>query len=139
MKKMSIWKRIYHGDSRLALSDIGILPDGSLHNPNGYPEDVVRAAVLGAETRRHKTRSKAAREAAETRRRRHEQKVYDIAKQLVLGDGTPIGPRSHCVICGKFLNDPESIARGIGSDCWQVVLSAIRGWSAAFASAERPK
>jgi hypothetical protein len=29
---------------------------------------------------------------------------------------------SRCVLCGKALDDPESISRGIGSDCWQSVL-----------------
>jgi hypothetical protein len=27
------------------LCDAGILPDGTLHNPGGYPDDIVRAAV----------------------------------------------------------------------------------------------
>jgi hypothetical protein len=134
--KHSKWKWIYHANSRF--DDVGILPDGTLHNPNGYPEDLVRAAILRAETKRHERASKAAKQAAETRARRQEKKVYDIARQLTLGDGAPIGPTSHCVICGRSLDDPESIARGIGSECWQAVLSAIRFWSATLAPAERP-
>jgi hypothetical protein len=33
------------------LFDIGILADGSLHNPNGYPESDVRAAIQEAQER----------------------------------------------------------------------------------------
>jgi hypothetical protein len=36
-----------------------------------------------------------------------------------------IGPRGHCYVCGRNLTDLESINRGIGSECWQHVLSAI--------------
>jgi hypothetical protein len=31
----------------------------------------------------------------------------------------------NCEICGRALSDPESIKRGIGSECWQHVLSAV--------------
>jgi hypothetical protein len=41
------------------LFSVGILADGSLHNPNGYPEDVVRAALLAADARHHERRSAA--------------------------------------------------------------------------------
>ena len=36
------------------LYSIGILADGTLHNPNGYPDDVVRAAVLAADARKRR-------------------------------------------------------------------------------------
>jgi hypothetical protein len=41
------------------LFDIGINADGSLHNPNGYPPETVRAAVLAVDARRHERRSQA--------------------------------------------------------------------------------
>jgi len=37
--------------------------------------------------------------------------------------GRGIGERQHCHICGKELSDPVSIARGIGPECWQDILS----------------
>jgi hypothetical protein len=35
------------------------------------------------------------------------------------------GPRAHCYVCGRHLTDPASISQGIGSECWQDVLSQI--------------
>jgi hypothetical protein len=45
-KSMGRYKWVYHDNAR--------------HNPNGYPEDIVRTAVLAADTRRHERRSAAA-------------------------------------------------------------------------------
>ena len=106
------------------LYSVGILADGTLYNPNGYPDELVRTAVLAANARCHERRSKAAKQAAETRRQRTAKQVYAVAKRLTQG-GNPIGPRKNCVICGRGLSDQPSIARGIGSECWQDVLSAI--------------
>jgi hypothetical protein len=103
--------------------DVGILSDGTLWNPNGYPENEVRAAVLDADARRRIRRSNAAKKAAVTRRERHGRLVYSVAKGIV--EGKEYGPRKNCVVCGKGLTDPPSIARGIGSDCWQCILEAI--------------
>jgi hypothetical protein len=36
-----------------------------------------------------------------------------------------IGNSGRCYCCHKYLTDPESIARAIGSECWQRVLSAM--------------
>jgi hypothetical protein len=105
------------------LHHVGILPDGSLHNPNGYPDDVVRAAVLAADARHHTRRSEASKQAAITRRERQERLVYVIAKRIE--QGGHFGPRSKCAICRRVLTYPESIARGIGSECWQGVLEEI--------------
>jgi uncharacterized protein DUF6011 len=52
-----------------------------------------------------------------------EQKVYAAARALV--EGRALGPRDSCAICGKELSDPDSIARGIGAECWQRVLLAM--------------
>lgn len=112
---------VQHGGERLY--DVGVLPDGSLHNPNGYPDDSVRAAVQAAEFIRQQRRSLAAKKAAETRRRRTVKKVHDTAMKTV--QGQQLGPRPNCCICGRGLGDPVSITRGIGSECWQDVLSAL--------------
>jgi hypothetical protein len=74
--------------------------------------------------RRRERRSEAAKRAAVTRARRVQANVYRIADKIIAGGETG-GPSQKCNICGKGLNDTESIYRGIGSDCWQDVLAAI--------------
>ena len=123
---MSRYKWINFNGGRLL--DVGILRDGSLWNPHGYPEPDVRAAVAAADDRRRVRRSASARMAGVTRRIRQEKRVYEIAKRIV--EGQNIGPREHCDICGRGLTDKESIDRGIGSECWQEVLSAIQAQTA---------
>ncbi len=105
------------------LEDVGILADGTLHNPHGYDADVVRRAVLAADERRRERRSIAAQKAATTRQRRRDKKVYEVARQIV--EGHVCGPCATCSICGRGLDDPESITRGIGSECWSDVLGCI--------------
>jgi hypothetical protein len=105
------------------LRNVGILADGTLHNPNGYPEDVVRSAVLAAIEREKKRMSDAAKKAAVTRAIRMERRVYEVDRKLGLGH--KYGPRASCYICGKGLDDQQSIERGIGSDCWQRVMKAM--------------
>lgn len=119
---MTIWRWVRHGDERLY--DVGVRDDGSLHNPNGYPEETVRAAIKAAEERRHLWRSEAAKRAAVTRRRRQERRVYRVVAALRNDERLP-GPARNCFICGKGLDDPQSIERGIGSDCWQAVLTSL--------------
>ena len=58
----SRYKWVNHEGERLY--EVGILADGTLHNPRGYPDDVVRAAVLAADARKHERRSRAAKKAA---------------------------------------------------------------------------
>src|SRR5262245_48508390 len=120
--KPSLYKWV-HAPEGTKLFGVGIFLDGTLRNPYGYPEDVVRAAVLAADERRHKRRSEAAKEAAETRRRRTQARVYQVAKRITSGGS--FGPKQRCVICGKALDDPQSVERGIGSECWQDVLGQI--------------
>ena len=118
---MSTWKRINHEGQQLC--DVGVLVDGTLYNPRGYPEDLVRAAVAAAEGRRNARRSEAAHKAAETRKRRKEKRVYEVADRII--NGHVYGPSRSCVLCGKSVFEPQSIERGIGSDCWQGVMAAI--------------
>jgi hypothetical protein len=120
-----MYRWVYHHNGRdmERLYDVGILADGTLHNPRGYPDDVVRAAVLAADERRHMRRSEAAKKAAVTRAERQRKLIYRIADRIV--SGHDIGPRANCAICGKGLGDPVSIERGIGSECWQSVLSIL--------------
>jgi hypothetical protein len=120
---MGRYKWVYHGNYTEKLYDVGINADGSLHNPRGYPEDIVRQAVIKAGEANHKRRSEAAKRAAVTREERRERLVYQVADQLLLGG--KLTSRNSCMICGKRVFDKASKERGIGSDCWQGVLSAI--------------
>lgn len=118
---MSKYKWVHHDGGKLY--EVGILPDGTLHNPRGYPDDLVRTVVLAADARRHERRSRAAKKAAATRSHRRERQVYRIVERI--SSGHSIGPRHNSAICGRGLDDPESIERGIGSECWQDVLRVI--------------
>ena len=120
MSGMYNWVR--HNGTKLY--EVGILPDGTLHNPRGYPEEDVRSAVVTANARRHERRSLAAKKAAETRRQRTAKRVYAVAERLI--GNCAVGARNTCAICRRRLSDQESIGRGIGSECWQDVLDELR-------------
>jgi hypothetical protein len=45
---MTLWKWLYN-EKKETLYTVGIYKDGTLRNPNGYPEDEVRAACEKAE------------------------------------------------------------------------------------------
>jgi hypothetical protein len=121
MARARIYRWVTHGNE--LLYQIGFNSEGSLHNPRGYPEDVVRAVLEDVERRCAERRSRAAKQAAETRQRRKDAMIWSAAKRILTGQG--IGERKNCAICGRGLADPESIKRGIGSECWQAVLSAV--------------
>jgi hypothetical protein len=123
------YRWVYTTDYKQKLYDVGILPDGTLHNPNDYPEDLVRESVASAERQQHERRSEAAKRAAKTRERRKQLMVSRVAQRLLQNER--IKPSLNCVICGKGLGDRESIERSIGSDCWQQVLQAITRMRAA--------
>jgi hypothetical protein len=112
-----------NSEKKERLRQVGILADGSLWNPNNYPEDVVRAACLAELADRHERRSRAAKEAAQTRGKRKQLRVWGTAKRIAAKQQT--GPRQHCYVCGRHLTDAESITRGIGSECWQQVLEQV--------------
>lgn len=117
----SRYRWVRHGDT--TLYNVGILEDGTLYNPNNYPDAVVREAVLAANARRHERRGRAAKKAAATRQQRTELHVYAIAQNLLAGG--KLEPRTNCRLCGKGLSDKASIERGVGSECWQTVMSAM--------------
>ena len=132
---MSKYRWVYQRDSAgkilsddagrdLKLNDVGIRDDGTIHNPNDYPEELVRKAVLAADAARHERHSQAAKKGAETRRARQKGRTSSAAERMLGGPKT-FGPRITCAICGKGLGDPVSIERGIGSECWQRVLTRL--------------
>lgn len=116
------WRRAKHPSGQW-LNDIGVTAAGELINPRGYDESLVRETLAHTAELDHKARSAAAAKAANTRRRRRALKVYSIAERI--NAGASIGPRTTCASCGRGLIDQESIARGIGSECWSDVLATI--------------
>jgi hypothetical protein len=122
--KDSMWRSITHPDDRnQTLSNLGIYADGNLHNPNGYSDDLVRRAVENAQAKLMARRQASAAKAAVTRKRRAEQRVNQIAQWIV--EGRKTGPSNRCHNCHRALDDQVSIARGIGSECWQVILRVV--------------
>jgi hypothetical protein len=120
----SKWAWVWRDAERIErFYSVGIEADGALFNPNGYPEAIVRAAIVAAEAHLHERRSKAAKKAATTRDDRQRRRVWVIARGIV--DKQQTGPRQHCCVCGRGLGDPQSIARGIGSECWESVLDQV--------------
>jgi hypothetical protein len=122
----SRYRFITHNGAKLF--QVGILPDGTLYNPNNYPEDEVRTAVLTADARKHLRKSNSAKKAAETRRERRDLEIKRVARRVLANNG--IGSRRNCYICGRGLSDTASIERGIGSECWQGVLAELTRLSA---------
>ena len=49
--------------------------------------------------------------------------VWQIAQNML--DGRDIGPRSHCAVCRRALDDRASIKRGVGRECWQDILHEL--------------
>ena len=117
----SMFKWVWHEGERL--HNVGILPYGSLHNPNDYDPELVRMVVLATVTRNHERTSAAAKQAAETRLGHTRVRVFRIARRIVANQAT--GPARNCYVCGKSLTYAASIERGIGSACWQHVLLQV--------------
>lgn len=110
--------RLYH---------ITLKTDGTLVNPRGYPEEIVRHAI-----------EYKGKQGARTRKSRREKRVHEIAEQLAregkIGDPIrrraskllmELGEKPVCCICDRALTDQESIDRLIGPECWQDVLNWI--------------
>ena len=105
-RKPIIWERLRR-DAKKCLHDVGVLADGTLQNPNGYPESKVRTAVAAAAARLH-DRAKAVKTRAE--RKRHH--VWEHAQFIVECEQT--GPADHCYLCGSRLDHPDSLRRSSG-------------------------
>lgn len=118
-----LYRSVHSTDGQQRFYSVGIDSSGELYNPNAYPEADVRAALAAAEERRRQRRSNAAHKAAATRERRKRTHLAKIADQIARG--STFSNRLTCVACRRALTDPESIARGIGSECWQEVLAFL--------------
>ena len=86
------------------------------------PDEIVRAIYTALTGRRERRRESAAR-AAVTRAKRRQLKVERVVQRY--RETGVLTPSKKCRICGRALDDYESIQRGIGSECWQGVLSII--------------
>lgn len=100
--------------------NVGINRDGSLWNPNGYPEERVRPVVERIVNEKLEERAAAIKRGVEKRKRRRLSRIAEAAHRLRTQAG--IGDRVSCYCCLKALTDPVSIKRGIGPECWEHVV-----------------
>jgi Family of unknown function (DUF6011) len=114
-RKWSWW--YLQDERRTSYARIGINEDGSLYNPNGYPEEIIRPLVDRAVERKKQELIESRKQAVEKRQWREQLRVYTAAKYIQ--EERSLGPRDSCYVCRKRLKDPPSIARGIGPECWE--------------------
>ena len=132
------WRWVYgDGDTNKPLYDVWIEPDGSIHNPRGYPEELARAAAVMADARKAERLAEARRRGVKKRQERQAARIHEAARRIVAEEG--IGQRTHCYCCRKYLTDPMSIERGIGPECWQHVLDAVAYRQRKRAEVEAPQ
>jgi hypothetical protein len=121
------WRRVYgpptepHGDTRV-YRNCWIEPTGELHNPNQYPEAEVRAAIEEADIREANRLAGAMKRRVATRKQRRELRIHEVARKILARAAID---EKRCYICRKKLADLESVARGIGTECWQRVLDEV--------------
>jgi hypothetical protein len=68
-------------------------------------------------------RSAAAKLAAATRAHSRQQVLFRVVRRL--REGGTFTPAEFCEICGRWLDDRQSKARGIGPECWWHVLAGL--------------
>ena len=105
-----------------ALFDVGIWDDGTLHNPNNYPEAEVRTAVAAADERHRVQRQAGIARGVATRARRRALRIDRIAARMLI---TTLPSATSCQVCGRRLRDQVSMERAIGPECWDHVLQAV--------------
>jgi hypothetical protein len=101
------------------LANIGVRYDGSLINPNGYPEEEVRAVLEAHFKTEREQRDAIIAKGVRTRARRRLDRLWQAVKAWKAGTLSPAN-KSRC--CKKHLTDPVSKARGIGPECWEEIL-----------------
>lgn len=116
------WRWVWHEGQRITWPEFRA--DGTAH-AEGITERTALEALVSANRRQHERRSKAASKAADTRARRRERLVYEVAQRLK--DGGTLTPSARCIFCRRALSDAESRARGIGAECWQGALKVAEG------------
>jgi hypothetical protein len=106
---------------------VGFYDDGSLYNPDGYPEEAARAYIEPRyaewKAERERRRKEGAVKAVAKRRKRREKLIHQAGAMLLRNE--VIGPREACIVCERLLTDAPSIARGIGPECWDTILDWV--------------
>lgn len=124
-KGVSRWKWIRTPEGRIKSPTVWI-ENGEVvraESEGDYTPDQTVRAVYRALKQDRKARQVAAKKAAVTRARRRELKVHRVVERY--RETGVLTPSHKCQICGRALDDRESIERGIGSEWWQGVLSII--------------
>ncbi len=88
----------------------------------GFTSTEIVRAIFHAFFQGHEQRSESAKRGARKAAKRRQLLVYEAAEAL---KNNALTPRKRCRICGRGLEDHASIARGIGSECWEQVLAAL--------------
>jgi uncharacterized protein DUF6011 len=60
-----------------------------------------------------------------TRARRRAARLKAITDKWLAGEGAAYANRKTCACCDKVLTDPESQTRGIGPECWELIVKMI--------------
>ena len=81
-------------------------------------------------------RKAATQRGVDTRARRRESQINAVVKAIF--EGEAIGPRSRCACCRKNLDDPLSIQRGIGPECYEAITQMVERERAAAADSRPP-
>jgi hypothetical protein len=102
------------------LFDVGILDDGTLYNPRGYPDDLVHSAVLAADARRHveaEPRRRRRRPAANGRRKRSRKLLtgYWLGTASASGGTAPFA----AAVWTTRSQSSAASAQNAGSTCWR--------------------
>jgi Family of unknown function (DUF6011) len=131
-KRAYHWRYVRHNGE--SFERVGIERDGSLWNPNGYPEERVRPIVEYFVNQKLVQRVAAIKRGVETRKRRRLTRIAEAAHKLRTQAG--IGDRLCCYCCNKAFTDPVSIKRGIGPECWEHVVRRMEQQERAETDAE---
>ena len=116
------WIRLPNGDK---VRNVRVVVDGGVSRlcfDGGFTEAEVREVAIQTLRRKKQRRSDSAKKASVTRKSRVDQMVHVVAKHYT---ENKLQPSSFCLICGRFVGDPESVKRGVGADCWQKVLRVV--------------
>jgi len=94
-----------------------------LWNPHAYSLDAILPVLEAKVAEYEEDRRESYRRGGLTRRLRHEQKITKAARLYLSASGIPSA--IVCQVCTKGLSDKQSIARGIGSECWGRLLCRV--------------
>ncbi len=99
---------------------------GHIDRVFGNPVELLQLVLKKLEERKAATQR-----GVDTRARRRESQINAVVKAIL--EGEAIGPRSRCACCRKNLDDPLSIQRGIGPECYEAITQMVERERAAAA------